>query len=70
MAGGPNESGHEAIVHHVEVNPIGAGLFDGTDFFAKTTEVEASIEGAMIRVMRPLAFCIVIVTRQGALGAR
>ena len=37
--GADGDVGHEAAVHHVDVDPVGAGLVDGTDVFAETGEI-------------------------------
>ena len=38
--GGPDRQvGHEMAVHHIDVDPVGAGLIDRTHFLAKAGEV-------------------------------
>jgi hypothetical protein len=39
-------------VHHVHVNPIGAGLFDRRDFLAKTGEVRRQNTGGYKKITR------------------
>ena len=45
--GADGDVGHEMAVHHVDMDPVGAGRVDGADLLAELAKSAARIDGAM-----------------------